>query len=439
MPHGLTVLAAIRHGEEASLRDVLRPIGDDIKAKTVTASHARPHIDFVRSRRIHFARLAILRDPRRGPAATRLLFTSNYDGTLDSHIAELIEITSDMDAIWGRCEAYRGVAAFPAFIRAHAHEPDAFYSAFRDGTVETIQRAGALRRHVGAALEQGTPSALASLLTQADGNGTPVRRVAAATARRLSEAIGRFVRAGPIAADLVRAVTRYGFTTVFRTTNRITASLNRYPVFRFANWITRNRLPPRRSVYSSVTLDHCAAWQPLVDGDEIPAAFATPPTFREDVITQNQLTLVTIVDPQHVQRVKAVMAGLDSYATRLSPPGSLIGISTIHFVKWLLVDGDQRLILLSDYDGSWENYIDEFAEMILSGLDAIWETSLGYPLDGARDLPAFKRFLRGHQVPADVFFSAYPDQTILNVAANLRLARAMDTASEPLANLLPTL
>jgi hypothetical protein len=422
-----------------ALRDVLRPIGDDIKAKTITGASTRPHIDFLRSRRIHFARFAILGDPQRGPTAARLLFSSNYDGTLDSHIAELTEITSDMDAVWGRCEAYKGAAAFPDFIRRHAHEPQAFYIAFREGTVGTIQRAGELRSRVRDVLETDGASGLASLLQEAAGRGTGVRAAARSAAGRLRQAIKRVRRAAPIAGDVARVVARYGFTTVLQATGRIIASLNRYPVFRIVNWITRNRLPPRRSLYSSVTLDTCATWQPAVDGDESPAAFATPPAFREDVITQNQLTLVTVVDPQHVRRVKSVLAGINSYATRLSPPGSLIGISTIHFVKWLLVDADRRLILLSDYDGSWENYIDEFAEMILSGLDAIWETSLGYPPDGARDLPAFKRFLRGHQVPAEVFFSAYPDQTILNVASNLRLARAMDTGSEPLPNLLPTL
>ena len=72
-------------------------------------------------------------------------------------------------------------------------------------------------------------------------------------------------------------------------------------------------------------------------------------------------------------------------------------------------------MMVSDYDGSWESYIDEFAEMILSGLDAIWETSYGYPREGARDLPAFKRFLRLHQVPSEVFFSAYPEVTVLNI------------------------
>jgi len=374
--HGLTVLAAIRRGDEERLRDVLRAIGNDIKGKTAAGGAARPHIHFVRSRTIHFARFAILRDPARAPDAARLLFSSNYDGPLEDHLADLIDITSDMDAIWGHCTEYRGVATFPDFIRAHSHEPEAFYIAFRDETIDAIRN-------------------------------TKTRRLGP---------IGRIVRGVPVVLDFLRTVRRFGFGTVFHSTNRIIASLNRYLVFRLANRITGNRLPPLKSVYSSVALDNCADWQPLTDRDEIPAAFATPPTFREDVITQNQLTLVTVVDPQHVQRVKAVMAAIDSYAKRLSPPGSLIGISTIHFVRWLLVDDDRRLIMLSDYDGSWENYIDEFAEMILSGLDAIWETSFGYPLDGARDLPAFKRFLRSHQVAAEVFFSAYPDLTVLNVA-----------------------
>jgi hypothetical protein len=85
--------------------------------------------------------------------------------------------------------------------------------------------------------------------------------------------------------------------------------------------------------------------------------------------------------------------------------------------------------MLSDYDGSWESYIDEFAEMILSGLDAIWNTSLGFPPDGARDLPAFKRFLRSHQVPAEIFFSAYPDATVLNIVNDRALADAFADAA----------
>ena len=127
------------------------------------------------------------------------------------------------------------------------------------------------------------------------------------------------------------------------------------------------------------------------------------------------------------------MSAIDSYAKRLAPPGSLIGISTIHFVRWLLIDEGRRLMMVSDYDGSWENYIDEFAELILSGLDAIWETSYGYPPDGARDLPAFKRFLRSHQVPSEVFYSAYPEETVLNIINDRAFARACADAGWPIA------
>jgi hypothetical protein len=310
-----------------------------------------------------------------------------------------------MQAIWGRCENYGGVTTFVEFVRAQAHEDEALYMAFRTETVQAIRSALAV-----------TP----------DEHGSTTAADDEAAGAGFARAADQVIRAVPIVSDFARAVARCGLGTVIRATLRIIASLDRYPIFRFVNRITGNRMPALGSPYSSVVLDNCAPWEPVGSGDELPVASASamPRDYREDAVTQNQLTLVTIVDPTHVDRVKAVMAAIDSYAKRLAPPGSLIGIGTIHFVRWLLIDGDRRLVLLSDYDGSWENYIAEFAEMILSGLDAIWETSFGYPPDGARDLAAFKRFLRAHQVPAEVFYSAYPDATTLNIGNALRRCRA---------------
>jgi hypothetical protein len=442
VPQGLTVLAAIRPGEEKRLRDVLRPIGDDIRARTMKDAAERPHIDFCRSRTIHFARFAILDDPNRGPERNRLLYASAYDGDLDGHLAELIAITSDMDAIWGRCEAYTGASGFGAFIRAHAREPEALYIAFRDETVERIQQSIALRRQVQPLLDAASTGSLAKILPGLS-TGEPswvraVRRMSSATGRDLGAAIERLIRALPIVADLPRAIGRCGITNVYLGAQRITASLDRYALFRWLNWITGNHLPPPRSMYSSVGLDNCDIPDPIVPGDEIPmGGDRLPPTFREDVVTQNQLTVITVVRSEQVDRVRAVMSAIDSYSRRLSPPGSLIGISTIHFVRWLLIDDGRRLMMVSDYDGSWDSYIDEFAELILSGLDAIWESSYGYPPDGARDLPAFKRFLRSHQVPSEVFYSAYPEETVLNIVNDRAFARACsDAAADRMGDLL---
>ncbi len=73
-------------------------------------------------------------------------------------------ITSDMDAIWGRCEAYTDAARFGAFIRAHACEPEAFYIAFRDETVERIQQSIALRRQVQPLLDAASAGSLATIV-----------------------------------------------------------------------------------------------------------------------------------------------------------------------------------------------------------------------------------------------------------------------------------
>jgi hypothetical protein len=434
VPEGLTVLAPIRSGEEERLRDVLRPIGDDIRGRTLQDVAARPRIDFSRSRNIHFARFAILSDPSRGPERKRLLYSSNYDGDLSGHLAELIAITSDMDAIWGRCEAYTDAAAFGEFMRAHAREPEAFYIAFRDETVERIRQSIALRHQVQPLLDAASAGPLATILPGLS-TGEPawvgdLSRMFNIAGQRIVAAIARLIQALPILADLPRAIVRCGFMNVYLGTRRITATLDRYPVFRVLNWITRNRMPPLMSVYSSVGLDNCAAAVPIVPGDEIPLGpDRVPPTFREDVVTQNQLTLITVVREGQVDRVRAVMSAIDSFSKRLAPNGSLIGISTIHFVRWLLIDEGRRLMMVSDYDGSWEAHIDEFAELILSGLDAIWETSYGFPPDGARDLPALKRFLRSHQVASEVFYSAYPEETVLNIIKDRAFAHACSNAA----------
>src|SRR6266567_3903047 len=146
MPQGLTALLPIRPGEEDALRRTLETIGRDVRGRRLAERAGAPHIDFPRSRLIHFARFTLLDDPDRGPGRQRLLFSSNHDGDIPDHLRELVALTSDMDAIWGRCEGYTGPAGFEAFVHAHALAPQAFYMGFRDETVETIRHALEVRR-----------------------------------------------------------------------------------------------------------------------------------------------------------------------------------------------------------------------------------------------------------------------------------------------------
>ena len=170
MPPGcLTVLAPIRSGAETALRGTLRAIGDDINGRRLAADPGRPHVDFARSQRIHFARFAILDDPDRGPGRRRLLYASVYDGALADHLAELVDVTSDLDAIWSACVGYAGAATFHTFISEHAHQPEAYYIAFRDETVASIRHAISVRQH--ATSLTPPPAAVSLTLSPARCNG----------------------------------------------------------------------------------------------------------------------------------------------------------------------------------------------------------------------------------------------------------------------------
>ena len=81
-------------------------------------------------------------------------------------------------------------------------------------------------------------------------------------------------------------------------------------------------------------------------------------------------------------------------------------------------------MMVSDYDGSWEAYIDEFAEMILSGLERSGRASIRVPAGRGPRSAGFKQSLRNHQVPAEVFYSAYPEETVLNILGDRAFARA---------------
>lgn len=431
-PSSLIFLAPVRPGLEASLGGLLEQVGDDVRGRRLAENPDGFHIHFTRSHRIHFARLAPMEDHEAGEGRTRLLYASVFDGRLQDHLEELTELVTDPDRLWGHCMGYTGVAGFADFVRAHSHEPDAFYIAFRDGSVRRVHGELALRRRIEQMVDADPVRGVARverLLNRERRRRRRPLRLLLSLLQRGAGGVKRVVRAVPLAWDVSRAVTRYGFKTVWGASLTTVATLDRYPAVRLLNRLTGNRLPPMTSAHTSLSPDRCGAVREAGSGrpaERGPGETGElPPSYREDAVAQNQLTLITGVEPELLPRLGAVLAAVEAQAKRLSPPGSLTGISTIHFVRWVILDEGRNLLMVSDYDGAWENYIDEFAEMILSGLDAIWGGAVDAPPDGARDLPAFKDFLRTHQVPARVFYSAYPGTTTLNIPANRELARAL--------------
>ncbi len=142
----------------------------------------------------------------------------------------------------------------------------------------------------------------------------------------------------------------------------------------------------------------------------------------EDHGLQNALThVVPLKDAGRLRVLRAAHGYIDRMAkNQFDDIGQLGGIPTIHFAKWLLVDGGTRLLFLSNYDSSWESYLGDFVDRAAIGLNLAWTWTELYPKTvffnwgGANDEERFKAWSRAHQRPTQVFYAAYPE---LGIAA----------------------
>jgi hypothetical protein len=169
------------------------------------------------------------------------------------------------------------------------------------------------------------------------------------------------------------------------------------------------------------------------DASKAPAEAAHRLRADEDYWMQNQVTAVGLFKPGLFRLILATaILHLTDYAVRhIYNRGSLSGLSSIHFARWVSLDGRRRLFFTSNYDGSLESYMDDFIDKAAWGLNAIFSSGDGFPrtcflfCGGITDEKAYKRFLPTRQVQSQVWYSAYPHLTTKNVANNAAIREGL--------------
>jgi hypothetical protein len=157
----------------------------------------------------------------------------------------------------------------------------------------------------------------------------------------------------------------------------------------------------------------------------------------EDHVVQNQISAVGHIKPGWFRYllVRALLLAL-SFSVRhiynkgdlgTFKPLGLVGVNTIHFAQWVMIDEGRRMLFMSNYDGSLVSYMDDFVNKVAWGLNAVFSNGHSYPktdwlfLHGAHDEQAFKAFLQEHQIPTQVWYTAYKQYTALNLTNNAEL------------------
>jgi hypothetical protein len=123
---------------------------------------------------------------------------------------------------------------------------------------------------------------------------------------------------------------------------------------------------------------------------------------------------------------------------------SLVQLSFIHFARWVIVPRkkfphvapgqpveDLRydyMIFFSNFNGTWNQYIDAFSAVLSVGLNAIWRWSEKFP--GAVPVTPFKQHIARCQFDTDYYYTAYPFATTNDVKAAHQVQDALDTLVE---------
>ncbi|WP_232837627.1 hypothetical protein [Streptomyces atratus] len=143
-----------------------------------------------------------------------------------------------------------------------------------------------------------------------------------------------------------------------------------------------------------------------------------------------EFTVITEIKPGHADALREDLATLASGSADVKSRAALRQIGTLHDARHVIFDNDTRFMFASVFDGSWDTYIDDFAQTVVgANFDKIFSHSKGFP--GVTD-PGVKDWFVAHQAPAGVFVSSYPDLTVQQIWKDQRVDDAfqevLDTA-----------
>jgi hypothetical protein len=414
---GFMVLAAIREGRVPEMRSLLA----SICSTPGVADATNALVPFGALEKLHFARFIVLEDQtlgdlsaygvRRPAPPVYLAFLGDFDGDYTTFVQELVgRAGAGLRRIFGLCEGFEDGTELVQWMTSRETGAASYYCNWVGRTVTQCREEERLRLALRAYIGQSTSIG---------------RRVAAEVRDELVE----FVRTEKAAGRLTLtpdARTPVGWC--FRHTwyavllgilalgGLVTLPLTILPLLGLALVIRRLEvsdpvIAPRPE----------QAWEARLSA-------------LEDQSVTNQFSAMGTIKPGVVRRclLWAVLWLVNLAAHLIYTKGRLARVSSIHFARWVYLDGGTRVFFASNYDGSLGSYMDEFINKVGFGLNAAFSNGIGYPrtkwlvLDGADDEQHFKYFLRRHQLPTDVWYQAVPGLTAIDLQRNHRIRQGIE-------------
>ncbi len=370
----LTFIAKVKPDQVVPLSQLLQQIGDD--------PETNPYVPFRSLTLLHFASFVLHQSPQTPEYGPYLIFENNFDGELNDFLEDLcVHASAGLHQIYSCCLDYTIKNASDRsgiinYLSAHAVFPNAYHvgntgrSAARIGQEKTLR--DALEAHADTLVQAGHPSTPAALLAS----------------------FQQFVRDDQKWSWIPGVGPRQTFMEQFVAWCKLILGAILLVIFLAPALIAMLVLRYKESA------DAVQANQ--ADSEKVHTFLETENRTQS---VQNHMASITVVKPGWLRRTAlwSVLSAVNLVARAYQNYGTLSGIPSIHFAHWSMIDNGRRLLFLSNFDGSWENYLDDFIDKASIGLTGVWSNTVNFPRSyflfwgGATDGPRFKAVARAYQ------------------------------------------
>jgi hypothetical protein len=130
--------------------------------------------------------------------------------------------------------------------------------------------------------------------------------------------------------------------------------------------------------------------------------------------TQTELLVIADILPGHAPALRDALTRTTTGGEEARRRGTR-ELGTVHNFRNTLLDNDTKWLFASVFDGTWDDYIDDFgaSPFFVEAFDNVLQHIVaGYR--GFND-PSTKDWLVAHQTTATQFTSAYPDLTVQQI------------------------
>jgi hypothetical protein len=380
---------------------------------------ANPLVPFGRLENLHFARFAILDDRTLDDIRLYglpsqeyplyLAFLCDFDGDKAEFLADLVNCAGPgLRRVFAFCDGFKDGSDLPQWMRDHDLPVAAGYVNWRGRTMKQVREEARLQQAIDAYLRS---------------NFGAIERQ---SAEQVREHLRKFVEAETAAGRLTLtppSPTPWG-EKIGNVVHLIGSGL-----------LALLLLPAALLLLVLIRLRENTepVFAPRPDPDHAKALADI-----EDYEFTNQFSAMGSWKPGLVRRwmVRYILLVID-WTARHWPytTGRLARVRTIHFARWVYLDGMKRVFFATSYDGSLDSYNDDFINKVSIGLNVVFANGIGYPATrwlvagGAKNEQEFKYFLRRHQMPTEVWYNAHPSMTAVELERNSRIRQGLEASA----------